>query len=785
MNVLFTSLFILALARVSTCGIGFDDDEYYKDYYGNDECYDKCDNTRECRALDRYPRNKAKRCLDFLEDKCFDSDNPKQCLDNLARRKQPRCPSGILRNAVPCLKCETDCEDEEYYYGGGYSGPDIGDRELSRKEKQCLNKCNATKECVTLYKANKDHMDKCKTFSSDACEDQLKLVDCLELTQSKVDSKCPQTFRKDAFTCMKCEDNCITDDEDVFEDVEEKEKICLAECSKTPSCMIMDGASEPRMQSCMALTKSRCEIDEDDKLVRCLESISDVSSIGCPKVFRKSAIMCLKCDNKCTATASEGADRHIHKLIGGGKCEAECDAMPECKALDEATFDTEFLCNIFILAKCAMSGNVTQCISGLSIADADKTCPVDYRKNMIACINCDDKCQKNQEGEKKEDTEECFDECSETSSCISVDHADKTTDAIDCLEKSTKYDITCPAAFRKKLSECMKCDRECENPTTMPKYGTCAHDRMQAMKGDMMIGKFIPQCDGDGNYKTQQCSASSGYCWCVDKMGKEREGTRTPPGRTATNCDTPTTSLPKYGTCAHDRMQAMKGDMMIGKFIPQCDGDGNYKTQQCSASSGYCWCVDKMGKEREGTRTPPGRPAANCDASTPPMPKKGTCTYARMLAKQGGMVPGKFIPQCDDDGNYKTQQCSASSGYCWCVDKMMGRELEGTKTPPGQPPANCAFPNIEVAPPPQKPQLPVTPPACTESCSQHCAKKRNVIKPDCMACIRTDCDGSKVNGCVKKSIEVGCRSRCFLDEEAARRKACTECTDNCSSLSEP
>ncbi|XP_072524385.1 CD74 molecule, major histocompatibility complex, class II invariant chain a isoform X2 [Salminus brasiliensis] len=38
-----------------------------------------------------------------------------------------------------------------------------------------------------------------------------------------------------------------------------------------------------------------------------------------------------------------------------------------------------------------------------------------------------------------------------------------------------------------------------------------------------------------------------------------------------------------------------------GFFRPQCDEEGNYLPMQCWHSTGYCWCVDKNGKEIEGT----------------------------------------------------------------------------------------------------------------------------------------------------------------------------------------
>uniref|UniRef100_A0A4W3I970 Nidogen 1 n=1 Tax=Callorhinchus milii TaxID=7868 RepID=A0A4W3I970_CALMI len=42
------------------------------------------------------------------------------------------------------------------------------------------------------------------------------------------------------------------------------------------------------------------------------------------------------------------------------------------------------------------------------------------------------------------------------------------------------------------------------------------------------------------------------------------------------------------------------------RYIPQCDGNGNYIPTQCHQSTTICWCVDKNGEEIPGTRTHPG-----------------------------------------------------------------------------------------------------------------------------------------------------------------------------------
>lgn len=43
-----------------------------------------------------------------------------------------------------------------------------------------------------------------------------------------------------------------------------------------------------------------------------------------------------------------------------------------------------------------------------------------------------------------------------------------------------------------------------------------------------------------------------------------------------------------------------------GLFVPECDEHGHYAPTQCHGSTGYCWCVDRDGRELEGTRTRAG-----------------------------------------------------------------------------------------------------------------------------------------------------------------------------------
>ena len=40
---------------------------------------------------------------------------------------------------------------------------------------------------------------------------------------------------------------------------------------------------------------------------------------------------------------------------------------------------------------------------------------------------------------------------------------------------------------------------------------------------------------------------------------------------------------------------------------------------------------------------------------------------------------GSFIPDCDENGNYKPLQTHGSTGSSWCVDVKTGIEINGTR----------------------------------------------------------------------------------------------------------
>ena len=56
----------------------------------------------------------------------------------------------------------------------------------------------------------------------------------------------------------------------------------------------------------------------------------------------------------------------------------------------------------------------------------------------------------------------------------------------------------------------------------------------------------------------------------------------------------------------------------------------------------------------------------------------GAATGACTAATSGRPMPGAFVPQCDEQGDYMPVQCHGSVGSCWCSDAQ-GTEIPGTR----------------------------------------------------------------------------------------------------------
>ncbi|XP_049919100.1 nidogen-2 isoform X10 [Epinephelus moara] len=246
---------------------------------------------------------------------------------------------------------------------------------------------------------------------------------------------------------------------------------------------------------------------------------------------------------------------------------------------------------------------------------------------------------------------------------------------------------------------------DCDKPDEPERPKThCEHHRDSVQttspEGYPIVGAYVPQCDDDGQYTPLQCHGSTGHCWCVDRRGQERAGTRTSPGTRPKDCDKPDVPERPKTFCEQHRDSVQttspEGYPIPGVFVPQCDSNGQYTTQQCHGSTGHCWCVDIRGQERAGTRTPPGEPTVDCDKPDEPERPKTHCEHHRdsiqTTSPEGYPILGAHVPQCDENGQYIPLQCHGSTGHCWCVDST-GQERPGTRTLPGTQRKDCDKPD--------------------------------------------------------------------------------------------
>ncbi|XP_005996047.1 nidogen-2 [Latimeria chalumnae] len=300
------------------------------------------------------------------------------------------------------------------------------------------------------------------------------------------------------------------------------------------------------------------------------------------------------------------------------------------------------------------------------------------------------------------------------------------TDVNECSEGRCHPAATCYNTAGSFVCRCnpryegdgFVCTLKYEN--TRPK--TACEEQRDRLQGEFSprgarpgLGRHIPQCDEDGNYRPLQCHSSTGSCWCVDANGQELPGTLTTPGSVPPSCGI-TDNIHLKTACEEqrDRLQAQLSSQGVrpgfGQHIPECDEEGNYRPLQCHSGTGSCWCVDANGWELPGTLTPVGSAPPRCGVPEPTHRPQTVCErWKKSLLEYYGGQPkdDQYLPRCDDLGNFTPLQCHGKTDYCWCVDKD-GREIEGTRSQHGvSPPClpSVAPPTVRPAPRPD-----VTPP---------------------------------------------------------------------------
>ncbi|XP_030070577.1 nidogen-2 isoform X2 [Microcaecilia unicolor] len=209
--------------------------------------------------------------------------------------------------------------------------------------------------------------------------------------------------------------------------------------------------------------------------------------------------------------------------------------------------------------------------------------------------------------------------CTDVDECIE----DRCHPAAACYNTPGSFSCRCTQGYEGDGFHCLR------RPENKPEKTDCLEKREQLLaelrpRGPRpFFGFHIPQCDDEGNYQPLQCSSSTGHCWCVDTSGQEIPGTRTPPGNNPPRCGIPEPTRKPETVCERWRQSLLEhygGQPTDQQYVPHCDYLGNFNPLQCHGKSGYCWCVDKDGREVQGTRTEPGfTPACIPTVAPPPM----------------------------------------------------------------------------------------------------------------------------------------------------------------------
>ncbi|XP_007892037.1 nidogen-1 [Callorhinchus milii] len=115
--------------------------------------------------------------------------------------------------------------------------------------------------------------------------------------------------------------------------------------------------------------------------------------------------------------------------------------------------------------------------------------------------------------------------------------------------------------------------------------------------GDGKSCEDIDECQPNRCHPYAQCYNTPGSFSCQCGPGYQGDGFQCTGSEGATQCERHRDSVLEIPEPRGPRPT---------RYIPQCDGNGNYIPTQCHQSTTICWCVDKNGEEIPGTRTHPG-----------------------------------------------------------------------------------------------------------------------------------------------------------------------------------
>ncbi|XP_035681879.1 uncharacterized protein LOC118419550 [Branchiostoma floridae] len=204
-------------------------------------------------------------------------------------------------------------------------------------------------------------------------------------------------------------------------------------------------------------------------------------------------------------------------------------------------------------------------------------------------------------------------------------------------------------------------------------------------------GCYIPECNDDDSFKNPQSGTSRRYLNCVNPLnGFIFQETAWRPSREPFPPNCIYYWLTHQADCSEVRDAAIAACAgVVGCFAPQCNEDKTFKAEQYWGSTGYTYCANPVnGYIYQNTAMPPGEPLSwDCDAYW----ITHQCRNERdaAIAKCAGKY-GCFIPHCNEDGTFETEQNWGPAGLTYCANPVNGYIYRNTAGGPGEPPiADC------------------------------------------------------------------------------------------------
>uniref|UniRef100_A0A4W5PBD3 Nidogen 2 n=1 Tax=Hucho hucho TaxID=62062 RepID=A0A4W5PBD3_9TELE len=190
--------------------------------------------------------------------------------------------------------------------------------------------------------------------------------------------------------------------------------------------------------------------------------------------------------------------------------------------------------------------------------------------------------------------------------------------------------------------------------------------------------------DGRNCYDVDECVEGLGLCGayahCVNLPGSHRCQCQSGyefgfDGRTCIVASSLLT-LRLYACCATD--------------LDECRSQPCHPQATCSNTLGSFQCQCQHDFQGDGFQCVPSNGDTHCEQHK---------DSVQTTSPEGYPILGVFVPECDEQGQYRALQCHGSTGHCWCVDSR-GQERAGTRKGPGTGQPNCDEP----VPPTQRPE---------------------------------------------------------------------------------